>query len=121
MKEYTVKWTREISKQVTKLYLTNEKMTEGLKQEILKIAPDYPQKYFQHWFKNTHNYAKGIGGTEAGPGTNFMLGFLDAAKELDLDINLCTQAAESWRKNGKRKKAIKNWVDENTNQKHKEI
>ena len=49
-----MRWTREVSKKVTKLYLTNEKMTEGLKQAILEIAPNYPQKYFESWFKRTH-------------------------------------------------------------------
>ncbi len=44
-----MRWTREVSKKVTKLYLTNEKMTDGLKQAILEVASNYPQKYFEPW------------------------------------------------------------------------
>ena len=109
-----MKWTREISRKITKLYLTNEEMTDGLKQAILEIAPNYPQKYFESWFKRAHNYTKGIGGTEAGPGTDFMLGFLDTCKELNFDINLCIQASENWRKNHRREQAINEWLSENT-------
>ncbi len=109
-----MRWTREISRQVTKLYLTNEKMTEGLKQAILEVAPNYPQKYFESWFKRTQNYIKGIGGTEAGPGSDYMLGFLDTCKELNLDISLAIEATKKWRGNDKRERAIKEWLTQNT-------
>ena len=33
-KRKIMKWTREVSKKVTKLYLTNKTMTDGLKQAI---------------------------------------------------------------------------------------
>jgi len=109
-----MRWTREVSKKITKLYLTNKKMTEGLKQTILEVAPNYPQKYFEPWFKHTHNYTKGIGGTDAGPGTDYVLGFLDTCKELNLDISLCIQSTKKWRKNEKRTQAINDWLTQNT-------
>ena len=109
-----MRWTREVSRKVTKLYLTNDKMTEGLKQAILKVAPNYPQKYFEIWFQHTHNHTKGIGGTDAGPGSDYMLGLLDTCKELSLDINLVLQATKRWRQNAKREQAIKEWLTKNT-------
>ena len=109
-----MKWTREISRKITKLYLTNESMTEGLKQAILEVAPSYPQKYFESWFKHTHNYTKGFTDTGAGPGTNYILGFLDTVKELNLDISLCIEATKGWRKNDKREQAINEWLTKNT-------
>ncbi len=109
-----MRWTREISKEVTKLYLTNEQMTEGLKQSILEIAPEYPQKYFESWFKHTHDYTRGKKNSDAGPGTNYVLGFLDTVKELNLNINLCIEATTDWRKNDKREQAIKEWLTQNT-------
>ena len=107
-------WTREKSKKVTKLYLTNESMTEGLKLAILEVVPDYPQKYFESWFRDTHKYTQGIGGTGAGPGTEYVLGYLDTCKELNLDIDLCIEATKKWRKNETRKQAINDWLTKNT-------
>ena len=107
-------WTRQKAREITKLHLTNKKMTEGLKQVILEVVPDYPQIYFESWFKRTHNYSKGIGGTEAGPGTDYVLGFLDACKELNFDISLAIEATKKWRKNNKRELAIKEWLTQNT-------
>ena len=49
-----MKWTREIGQKIGKLYLTNEKMTEGLKQAILEVAPEFPEKYFEAWFREAH-------------------------------------------------------------------
>lgn len=109
-----MKWTREISKQVTRLYLINTQMTTEVETEILKVAPDYPQKYFQSWFKHTHDYTNGVQYTDKGPGTDYVLGFLDTVKELGLDINLCIQATEKWQPNIKRTKAIQEWLSQNT-------
>ena len=109
-----MKWTREIGKEITKLYLTNENMTEDLKQAILEIAPKYPQKYLNTWFKESHLWIKGIPNTSAGPGTDYFLGFLDTVKELDLDINLAIEATKKWRQNSRREKAIKVWLTQNT-------
>ena len=107
-------WTREKGKKVTKLYLTNESMTEGLKQAILEIVPDYPQKYFNAWFKESHLWVKGIPNTSAGPGTQYFLGFLDTVKEMNLDIKLAIEATTKWRKNDTREQAIKEWLTQNT-------
>ncbi len=109
-----MRWTREVSRKIVKLYLTNERMTEGLRQAILEIAPNYPQKYFESWFKLAYNYTKGLTDTGAGPGTDYILGFLDTVKELNLDITLCIQATKEWRKNNKREQAINDWLTKNT-------
>jgi len=109
-----MRWTREVSRKIAKLYLTNERMTESLKQAILEIAPNYPQKYFEPWFKLAYNYTKGLTDTGSGPGTDYILGFLDTVKELNLDITLCIQATKGWRKNNKREQAINDWLTKNT-------
>ncbi len=109
-----MKWTREISRKVNKLYLINENMTDGLKQAILEIAENYPQNTFNQVFKNIHNYTKGISHTGTGPGINYTLGFLDAAKGLNLDISLCIQGTKDWSKNTKREQAINEWLIQNT-------
>ena len=109
-----MKWTREIGKKITKLYLTNESMTEGLKKAILNVAPEYPEKYFNAWFKESHQWVKGISNTSAGPGTDYFLGFLDTVKDLNLDITLAVEATKKWRQNDRREQAIKEWLIQNT-------
>jgi len=109
-----MKWTREIGQKIGKLYLTNEKMSEGLKQAILEVAPEFPEKYFDAWFREAHLWVKGVPNTSAGPGTDYFLGFLDTAKELNYDISLIVNATKKWRSNIKRENAIKEWLIQNT-------
>ena len=90
-------------------------MTVGLKQAILEVVPDYPQKYFESWFRDTYRYTQGIGGTGARPGTQYVLGFLDTCKELNLDIDLCIESTKNWRHNEIRRQAINKLVNSKLN------
>lgn len=80
--------SREVAYQITKLQLQANEPTEELLKAILDVAPEYPKKYFAPWFKHAHKRVQGIADSSAGPGTEYLLGFLDAAKELGYDIRL---------------------------------
>jgi len=105
-----MKNNRQIAKEITKIQLKFEKPTKQYEEEILKIAPDYPQKYFKSWHKNCTNYRNGIQDNSAGPGTEYFLGFLDAIAELNYNIDLVLHSTEKWKLNKKRSKAINEWL-----------
>ena len=108
-----MKFTRSISYQISKIQLSFEKPTEKFKQEVLKVAPNYPKKYLESWHKDAHKWIEGKQDTSRGPGTDSFLGFLDAAKEMNYNINLIIQATKKWQQNNKREKAIQEWLLEN--------
>lgn len=107
-------FSREIGYKITKLQLSQGEPTLGLLQAIKKVKPDYPNEYLKPWFKNAHQWRKGIQDSGAGPGTQYMLGYLDAAKEMGFDISLVVNATQSWRSNQTRKQAIQEWLTQNT-------
>ena len=77
-----MKWAREISQKITKLYLTSDQMTEDLKEAILNVDTDYPQKYFNAWFNESYQWEQGLRNTSAGSGTDYFIGYSEIAKEL---------------------------------------
>lgn len=99
-------FTRQIAYEITKLQLLQDKPTQGLLQAIKEVKSDYPDKYLNPWFKNAHQWRKGKQDSGAGPGTQYMLGYLDAAKEKEYDISLVVEATKKWRSNFTRKNAI---------------
>ncbi len=107
-------FTREIGYKITKLQLAQEKPTQGLLLSIKEVKFDYPDKYLNSWHKNAHQWIKGIKDSGAGPGTQYMLGYLDASKEMGFDINLVVEATQGWRSNPTREQAIKEWLTQNT-------
>jgi hypothetical protein len=109
-----MKNSREVAYQITKLQLQADNPTDGLLKAILDVAPDYPKEYLVPWFNNAHRWTLGTPDSGAGPGTDYMLGYLDAAKELDYDISLVIQATKNWRPNKKRENAINVWLTKNT-------
>jgi len=108
-----MKFSRKLSYEISKLQLLFEKPTEEFKQKVIKIAPGYPENYLENWHRDAHKWIKGKQDTSSGPGTNSLLGFLDAAKEMNYDINLIIHATKKWRKNTKREKAVEKWLFEN--------
>lgn len=109
-----MKNSREIAYQITKLQLQTNNPTDGLLKAIIDVAPDYPQNYLVSWFNNAHKWTRGIPDTGSGPGTDYMLGYLDAVKELGYDISLVVQATKKWKPNMKRKNAINEWLIQHT-------
>ena len=107
-------FTRKIGYEITKLQLSEDMPTQGLLLAIKEVKFDYPEEYFNPWFRNAHQWIKGIQNSNAGPGTDYMLGYLDAAKEMGYDINLVVKATKKWRTNKKREQAIKEWLTQNT-------
>ncbi len=107
-------FTREIGYQITKLQLAQDEPTEDLLLAIKEVKFDYPDKYLNSWHKNAHKWIKGIQDSGAGPGTQYMLGYLDAIKELGYDINLVVEATKKWRNNDTRINAINKWLTQNT-------
>ena len=113
-KQQKTPFTRKIGYEITKLHLSQNKPTDGLLEAIKEVKFDYPDKYFNPWFRNSHQWTKGIQDSGAGPGTDYLLGYLDAAKEMGFDINLIVEATKKWRTNKKRERAIKVWLTQNT-------
>ncbi len=107
-------FTREIGYQITKLQLSQDEPTKALLLAIKEVKFDYPDKYLNSWHKNAHKWIKGIQDSGAGPGTQYMLGYLDAVKELGYDINLVVEATKKWRNNDTRTNAINGWLAQNT-------
>lgn len=107
-------FTRQIAYEITKLQLSLDKPTQGLLQAIKEVKFDYPDEYLNPWFKNAHQWTKGKQDSGTGPGTQYMLGYLDAAKEMKYDISLVVKATEKWRSNPTRKNAINDWITKNT-------
>ncbi len=107
-------FTREIGYEITKLQLSQDKPNQRLLQAIKNIKSDYPDEYLNPWFKNAHQWTKGIQDSGAGPGTDYMLGYLDAAKEMGFNINLVIEATKNWRSNRRREQAIAEWLTQNT-------
>ena len=103
---------RQIAKEITKIQFKFQKPTRQYEEEILKISPDYPQKYFKSWHKNCTNYKNGIQDNSAGPGTEYFLGYLDAIKDLNYNIDLVLHSTKKWKPNKKRSKAIEGWLKE---------
>jgi len=108
-----MRYSRETAYKITKLQLQEGEPTEALLHAILEVAPSYPKAYFIPWFKNAHRWTKGIPDAGTGPGTLYILGYLDAAKELGYDIDRIVRATENWRQNTKRDHAIKEWLAQN--------
>lgn len=109
----TIHFSRKHGYEITKVHLTEEKTSERMLERILLIKPDYPVYYLNSWFKNSYKWKNGLQDKGAGPGTEYMLGYLDAAKELEIDINLVINATKKWRTNKKREVAINDWLLKN--------
>jgi predicted restriction endonuclease len=108
-----MKFTRNISYQITKIQLSFKKPTEQFKQEVIKIAPNYPKVYLESWHRDAHKWIEGKQDTSKGPGTDSFIGFLDAALEMNYNIDLIIQATKKWQQNSKREKTIQLWLSEN--------
>jgi len=106
-------FTREIGYKITKLQLAQKEPTHGLLLAIKEIKPDYPDEYLNSWHKNAHRWINGLQDSGAGPGTQYMLGYLDAAKEMGYDVDLVAKATENWRQNITRENAINEWLTQN--------
>ena len=107
-------FTRQIAYEITKLQLSQDNPTQGLLQAIKEVKFDYPDEYLNPWFKNAHQWTKGKQDSGAGPGTQYMLGYLDAVKEMGYDISLVVEATKKWRSNPARENAINEWLTKNT-------
>ena len=107
-------FTRQIAYEITKLQLSQDNPTQGLLQAIKRVKFDYPDEYLNPWFKNAHQWTEGKQDSGAGPGTQYMLGYLDAAKEMGYDISLIVKATKKWKSNATRENAIKEWFIQNT-------
>ena len=97
-------FTRQIAYEITKLQLSQDKPTQGLLDAIKEIKFDYPDKYLNPWFNNAHRWINGKQDSGAGPGTQYMLGYLDAVKEMGYDIHLVVESTKKWISNDTRKK-----------------
>jgi predicted restriction endonuclease len=108
MKKYNC---REQASKITKLQLKYTKPTKEYQKLLFDIAPDYPKKYVNSWHKSVNNYFNGKPDSSSGPPTECILGILDAAKDLNKNINLIIQSTKKWKQNKKREKAIQEWLE----------
>lgn len=118
MKKYS---SREQAYKITKLQLLYSKPTREYQEKLFYIAPDYPKKYVKSWHKKIHNYFEGKQDNSSGPQAEYILGVLDAAKELNKNLDLLLESTKKWKQNNKREKAIENWLFKNKGYKSNNI